>query len=1059
MAIENITSMRECNLSSTCTRVSVRGASGKRYSLWLTALACIFAGQLVAQTVGSVRISVTDQDWQVPVNDAQVTLVEKNIKQATNPEGQTLFENLDSGSYTFSVGTAGFERKVISGVVVIAGQVKVVECVLQASYTDMDEFVIKDLDLADLGSDIQLLDIRAQTPRMMDAIGKDMLSKAGASTAAGALRLVSGATVQDGKYAVIRGLGDRYTSTSINAVRLPNADRDKRAVSLDQFPSAMIEGVQVSKTFLPDQQGDATGGINITTKGVPEKTILQVSTSAEFDSNATGNGDFMSYRGGGNDFGGRRGVTGLDFWDNKTDKIPRGGRESMTLKHDEPPMNYGFKFAAGDYIDWNEWRFGAMLIGSYSQKYKYWEGQQYSLDSDRLDSSKIKIDPEANERFSYSQDENLWSYGLVLGAKNDHNNLRFLTLYTHQSKDSVTVRHTTPRNVASSLDADNVSFEDWENPATGEWEQREVHTPRRRGERKEQYQDFSILERYTENANGTLQLAGEHIFSALQDSVLDWNVSYNMAESVEPDRRRIKGTYVSRDEHWQDYINGVAGPEQQASTNYIQASGPNRRWQDTREDDLQWQANYKQPFSVSEGWDGYVKAGYFMDWVRRAYRNRNYGGNDNVTVPATSVEQVNALGEAVDKMGYSFDTSSIQYDGTQDISAGYLMAKAPLPEWIDIIGGARMESTTLSTKIFPSPGGGDASKSLKVYEKIDQGFIDRAIEANKNNSAFDPEYLRQRYGMIGFSSRKEGDGDSEIDQVDVLPAASLALKPLEGVTLRLSYSETIARPIFKEITPIIYNDYDDNRVFLGNQNLKISRLNNYDLRLEWRPDPKEADLIGGSIFYKTIADPIQYSVRMEADNASSPDYIFPENYGKAEIKGFELEARKGLGFISDYVKDFSLGGNLTLQESEVEYIADMKGELRDKGVTQSTRPMDGQSDILANMNLMYENEEHGLSCGLFYNYRGETYVAGDTATSNAYIPALIEQPVGTLDLTIGYKFRFGDNPYSPIWRLGLEFKNLLDPAIETAYRTPQGDLPRSSYQAGRTYGISLGCTW
>ena len=581
-----------------------------------------------SQTVGSVRISAMDQDWQVPVNDAQVTLVEKNLRQATNPEGQTLFENLESGLYTFSVGTSGFERKIISGVVVIAGQVKVIECVLQASYTDMDEFVIKDLDLADLGSDIQLLDIRAQTPRMMDAIGKDMLSKAGASTAAGALRLVSGATVQDGKYAVIRGLGDRYTSTSINAVRLPNADRDKRAVSLDQFPSAMIEGVQVSKTFLPDQQGDATGGINITTKGVPEKTIIQMSTSLEVDSNATGNGDFMSYRGGGNDFGGRRGVTGLDFWDNKTDAYPRGGGESMTLRSKEPPLNYGFKYAVGDYIDWNDWRFGGMLIGSYSQKYKYWDGKQYILDTDRSSMSKIEIDDDENERFSYSQDENLWSYGLVLGAKNDHNTIQFMTLYTHQSKDSVTVRHTKPRNVESSLDADNISTEEWENPVTGEWETREIRTPRRRGVRKESNQNFSLLERYTENANGILQLSGEHKISLLNDSVLDWNVSYNMAESVEPDRRRIKGTYTSREERWQDYNNGVPGSEQQTSTNYMQSGGVSRRGQDTREDDLQWQANYKQPFSVAEGWDGYAKAGYFMDWVERAYRNRNYRSDE-----------------------------------------------------------------------------------------------------------------------------------------------------------------------------------------------------------------------------------------------------------------------------------------------------------------------------------------------------------------------------------------------------------------------------------------------
>jgi hypothetical protein len=86
-------------------------------------------------------------------------------------------------------------------------------------------------------------------------------------------------------------------------------------------------------------------------------------------------------------------------------------------------------------------------------------------------------------------------------------------------------------------------------------------------------------------------------------------------------------------------------------------------------------------------------------------------------------------------------------------------------------------------------------------------------------------------------------------------------------------------------------------------------------------------------------------------------------------------------------------------------------------------------------------------------------VAGDTATQTGYAPALIEMPICTLDLTIGYKFRFGDNRYLPTWRLGLEFKNLMDPAIESAYRTPYEDFKRTSYTAGRTYGLSLGCNW
>ena len=1057
MAIENNTSRREYYLSSTSMSVSARGASGKRCSLWLAAFTCLlFAGQLVAQNVGSVRISVMDQDWQVPINDAQITLVEKNLRQATNPEGQTLFENLDSGSYTFSVGTAGFERKVISGVVVIAGQVKVVECVLQASYTDMDEFVIKDLDLADLGSDIQLLDIRTQSSSLMDNVGADIMSKAGASTAAAALKMVSGTSIQDGKYAVIRGLGDRYTSTLLNGVRLPTADREKRAVSMDQFPSAMIESIQVTKTFMPDQQGDSTGGINIKTKGVPEKLVLQASVSSEWDSNATGNEQFKSYHNGGNDFGGMRGLTHLDFYNARSKDEPRGGavstvngvttadkQYSTQIEKSKPPPNYGFKFGVGDYVPMGGWKFGGLLLGSYSQKYKYSKGERYGIQYPATsDSRGVVADPYDDLAVENSMDEQLWTAGLTLGAKNDYNNIRFTTLYTHQSRDVVNMSY--EKYEPSQTSSQDLLFQPSGRPRPpalkiGE----QTRTTRSRDI------DRAILQ-YTENANGNILLAGDHTFSALHDSTLDWNAAYNLAESVEPDRRSWSG-YYEYDHTVKKYdpaalalynLNPSLYADSDVEKSEMGLNGIERRWQDTREAGVQSQLNYKQPYSLSEGWDGWFKGGVFGDFVERTYRSRVYR-QDGTHIPLYFVD----VADEYDFSGFSkvdqgslpatLSTDSIDYDGEQNITAWYLMGRLPLPEWLDLTGGARVERTELTTEVSTPSG-----LSPEIRRKVPFGVVG----------------LEQYAGRIDPLPYTAGEADSSLEQVDVLPAIALNLKPFEEFSFRLAYSQTIARPIFKEITPVIYPEIDQSRVFLGNPDLKISKLENYDVRLEWRPDKNSPDLLAAGMYYKKIIDPIQYSLR-QGTGVGDPLYVYPENYGNAEIMGVEFEARKGLDFIWGELKDFSVGGNLTLQESEVEYRSDMRNDLQAAGVTAQTRTMDGQSDVLANLNLLFDNEASGFSCGVFYNYRGETYVAGDTATSSSYAPALVENPVGTLDLTIGYRFRFGDNPYSPMWRLGLEFKNILDPDIETAYRTPYGDLPRSSYQAGRTYGISLGCAW
>jgi TonB-dependent receptor len=1006
--------------------------------------------------IGALRLRIIDQEWDVPLAGATVQVLEADKKGVSGEDGNILFDTLPGGSYTLVISAPGFERRVMAQVVVVPGEAQSEEVHLNGSFTDMDEFLFKEFDILAGGSELNQLTIRAQSSSVMNNIGADMMSKAGAGTAAAALKMVAGATIQDGKYAVVRGLGDRYTSTALNGIRMPNADRDKRAVSMDQFPSALIESVQVTKTFMPDQQGDATAGVNIKAKNIPDKTVLQVSVSAEYDSNATGNNRFKTYLGGGNEFGGMRGVSKLGFWDSDVARYPRGGKEtiknntptvaeeqySTEIRNQAPPLNSGFKFAVGDFATVNDWTLGGMLLGSYSQKYKYRIGIQNKLDKPE----KVKdylLDPADQQTVEFSQDEQLWSAGFTLGAKNEYNDIRFTTLYTHQSKDTVELRYrpsTTSTNVVG-VDNTVVGWTPGRPP-------RPILYPRTMRSEGVYNRDYNAVLQYTENANGIVQLAGEHTFSALNDSVLDWSGSYNMAESIEPDRRQIGGGYFRKEdlisENTAIYPNAPvwSTPTVVASTNYMTA-GVERRWQDTREDDLQWQVNYKQPYEVADGWSGWFKAGLFNDAVERTYRNRIHK-IDGGQIPAGSETDFSGFSDTVDRvaLGEIFSEST-EYDGTQDIAAWYVMGRAPLPEWIDLIGGARVENTFMSTKVFPAVG----NSSFYIYEKVTPEMIEKYPDA----------YSESNLGLIARNAATPGEADASIDQADVLPAGAVNLKPVEEVSLRLAYAETIARPTFKEITPVKYMDYDASRVFLGNPDLKMAALKNYDARLEWRPDKNKADMLAAGVFYKTIKDPIQYSVR----SALNPDvdYIYPENYGDAEIKGIEFEARKGLGIISRHLDCVALGGNLTLQESEVKYRPDIRQHLLAKGITSTTRPMDGQSDILANLNLVYENDETGFHAGLFYNLRGETYVAGDTASSGDYFPAIVEKPIETLDFVISYKFKLGDGLYAPTWRLGLEFKNLLDPAIETVNRTPYEDFKRTSYTAGRTYGLSLGCNW
>src|SRR5262249_21955442 len=153
-----------------------------------------------------------------------------------------VFGQVSPGKYTLIFSKDGYTRQVQTNILVSPGQLTEVTASLSGEFTEMEEFVVQDLQIT--GTEAGLLMLRVESPALLDAISSSLISQAGAGDAAAALKLVSGATVQDGKYAVIRGLPDRYVNSQINRVRLPSADPDKRAVQLDQFPSEMIDSVQ-----------------------------------------------------------------------------------------------------------------------------------------------------------------------------------------------------------------------------------------------------------------------------------------------------------------------------------------------------------------------------------------------------------------------------------------------------------------------------------------------------------------------------------------------------------------------------------------------------------------------------------------------------------------------------------------------------------------------------------------------------------------------------------------------------------------------------------------------
>ena len=109
------------------------------------------------------------------------------------------------------------------------------------------------------------------------------------------LKRVTGTSVQEGKYLVVRGLSDRYNQAMLNGILLSSTEPDRKTFSFDIFPSAMIDNIIMNKTFIPELPGEWAGGlVQVQTKDVPAASFLNVQVGTGFNSNTIGKDFFQA---------------------------------------------------------------------------------------------------------------------------------------------------------------------------------------------------------------------------------------------------------------------------------------------------------------------------------------------------------------------------------------------------------------------------------------------------------------------------------------------------------------------------------------------------------------------------------------------------------------------------------------------------------------------------------------------------------------------------------------------------------------------------------------------
>ena len=221
------------------------------------------------------------------MSDVGIQVVGTTLGTLSGVDGRFSVAGVPAGSVTLLARRIGYGSKSITGIALGAGQT--VEQNISMAPAAMQLAAATVTATQERGSVSTALDRQRTSTAMINTVTSEQISKSPDADAAAAVGRVSGVNVQDGKYVFVRGLGDRYTTSSLNGARLPSPEPERKVVPLDLFPASLIQSITTSKTFTPDQPGDFAGAsVNIQTKEFPAKRTVVVSQSTGYNALVTG---------------------------------------------------------------------------------------------------------------------------------------------------------------------------------------------------------------------------------------------------------------------------------------------------------------------------------------------------------------------------------------------------------------------------------------------------------------------------------------------------------------------------------------------------------------------------------------------------------------------------------------------------------------------------------------------------------------------------------------------------------------------------------------------------
>lgn len=859
---------------------------------------------LIAQK-GTVRGTLYDTSTGEPLPFGNVMAVGTDKGTTTDLDGTYAFQ-LEPGTYSLEFTFLGYTPTVIEGVEVKTNEVSVVNGRLSEDAKELETVVITARQARN--TEAALATLQRKSINVIDGISASSFKKSGDSDAASAVKRVPGVSVEGGKYVYVRGLGDRYTKSTLNGMDIPGLDPDRNSLQMDIFPTNILDNIIVKKSFTADLPADFTGGVvDISTKDFPERKTFGASIGIGYNPNMHLNSNYLSYQGGSTDFLGFDDGT-RNIPTNRRERIPRlgdalsdpngRGQDFMRILNDFNPtlgamrtqsfMDFNAGISGGNQINKENVTYGYNYAISYKNNTEYFDNVAYKQYGINSDASIFELDAREIQTGEIGKNNVLVSGLAGFSIKTTNSKYRINALHIQNGESTAGIFDLIKKDEGNNFKAKQHNLE------------------------------------YSERTLSNMMLIGNHNVGEGQWKI-DWRASGTRSSITDPD---IRFTRIRND-----------GPIPVVGT---ESGIPARIWRFLEEYSMDGKIDVQKQYAL------FNNPAEFKFGAGYTYKTRDFEVQDfqfptqqaEITNDPNDILRDENLWSPENNLGVIYQPLFIpfnpnKFDAQSSKPFAYVSTEInPFSKLKAIIGLRAEQYTQYYTGINQD------RKKFNDEKVLDD--LDLFPTTNLIYSITDMMNLRLSYTRtIARPSFKEASFATILDPIT---------------------NRTFIGGFFSDVDPATGKE-------IWNGKLTKTDIDNIDLR--WEMFQQGGQIFSISGFYKHFTNPIEIVQYIQAPNNFQPRNVGDGMVlgGEIELRQNLAKLSKVLTDITFNV-NLTLTES-SIEMSEAEFLS-RKENARKGQEIERRRDMAGQAPYLINSGLTYSNPDNGWTLGAYYNVQGPT---------------------------------------------------------------------------------------